>query len=124
MKNKATLHALLLMGMLTFPAFAEDVKDPEGEIAYVINDYRYVSAETGGDPDSGHALCGTRCNALSIDYLNYMMVGGWELRRVAINREITIPLDNPFLKGNCICTADEYLVKVITRNSTKPPTGN
>jgi len=55
-------------------------------------------------------MCGTRCNAISVDYLNYTMPGGWRMLLVAGNRELTIDLDNPFMGGTCVCIADEYLI--------------
>ena len=92
----------------------------EGETAYIVNDYRYDPAGSGGDPDTGHALCGNRCNALSFDYADYLMADAREVKRVAAGRELTIPLDNPFLQGNCICSVDEYLIKPNTRHQRKP----
>ena len=88
--------------------------------AYIVNDYRYDPAGSGGNADTGHALCGTRCNALSFDYADYLMADAREVKKVAAGRELTVPLDNPFMNGNCICTVDEYLIKPNTRHRPKP----
>lgn len=111
--------ALLALGLSVLPACGEEVKGLPGEAAYIVNDYRYDPAGSGGDPDTGHALCATRCNALSFDYADYVMADGREVKRVAVDREITVPLDNPFMKGNCICSVDEYLIKPNLRNRAK-----
>lgn len=112
--NKLIRPAILLLAFLVgpaLPAFAQS-GNPAEEIFHIVNDYRYDPAGTGGDPDTGHSLCGTRCNAFSADYLNYMEPGGWEMVKVAENVEISVPLNNPFMKGKCICTADEYLLRI------------
>lgn len=94
---------------------AEDEPEPQAEIAnvFIVSEYRFESgAAGGGDPDIGQSLCGTRCNALSVDYLNYVTPGGWRMIKVADKRELIIELGNPFLNGKCICVADEYQIKV------------
>lgn len=115
MKAAVLILAVVLLGS---PGLAADKPAGEGEIAYIVNGYRYDPAGSGGDPDTGHSLCGTRCNAISADSVDYMMGGGWEMRKLAADREIVIPLDNPFMKGNCICTVDEFLARRSTRNQT------
>ena len=102
------------------PAFAAEGQGAGGETAYIVNDYRYDPAGSGGDADTGHALCGTRCNALSFDYADYLMADPREVKRVTAGRELTIPLGNPFMQGNCICTVDEYIIKPNTRHQPKP----
>jgi hypothetical protein len=96
---------------------------PGEETAYIVYDYRYDPAGSDGDPDTGHALCATRCNALSFDYADYLMADARELQRVAAGRELTVSLDNPFLGGQCICTVDEYLIKPNLRNRPRSPEG-
>lgn len=110
-----TVFVVVCAGMLPSPGFAEKPPAEEGEIAYIVNDYRYEPGDSGGDPDTGLALCATRCNALSADSVDYMMGGGWEMRKIAVDRELTIPLGNPFMKGDCICTVDEFLARPGTR---------
>jgi hypothetical protein len=46
------------------------------------------------------------------------MADGREIHKVAVGVEITVPLDNPFMKGNCICTVDEYRIFPKIRNQT------
>ncbi|MBI5633899.1 MAG: hypothetical protein HZA15_10510 [Nitrospirae bacterium] len=87
------------------------------EKVYVVNDYRYVPANVSDDRDTGLSLCGTRCNALTTDFLNITEVGGWQLMKGAVNTEVTVELNSPFIKGQCICVADEYLVKIDDRYS-------
>ena len=84
----------------------------EEEHVFVIQDYRYEPGMDQADPDMGLALCGTRCNALATDYLNITTPGGWRMQRVASGREVTVPLNNPFMGGQCICVVDEYLLRV------------
>lgn len=80
---------------------------------YIVTDYRYVP-EKGkrSDPILGQSLCGTRCNAIATDYLNVVEPGGWRLIKVAANRELTVPLNNPFVGGQCVCITDEFVVRV------------
>lgn len=103
---------------LPLPALAGEVA-PVGEKAYIVNDYRYDPAGSGGDPDTGFALCAARCNALSFDYADYVMADAREVQRVAADRDIVLPLDNPFMQGNCICSVDEYRIKPNLRNRPK-----
>jgi len=117
---KNSVYALALLLLFALHVFAGEPEDKGVQTAYVVYDYRYDPAGSGGDPDTGHSLCATRCNALSFDYADYLMADARELRRIATDRELTVPLDNPFMKGNCICTVDEYLIKVNERNRPKP----
>lgn len=113
---------LLFTALISFPGIshAED-SWTDGRQAYFVKDYRYDPAETSENSDTGLALCATRCNALSIDYADYIKPGGWALVKVASDRELTVSLNNPFIKGNCICTVDEFLIKVDNRNRANPP---
>ncbi len=94
----------------------------EGEHVFIVNDARYEPGDSGGDPDTGHALCGTRCNALSVDYRNFIDPGGWRFVKIADNRDLNLDLDNPFLEGQCVCTVDEYVVLVNDFNKPKAST--
>jgi len=129
---RATRHApratLCLLFLILPPlAFAAEGTFPgsdaagglKGEHVFIVNDYRYDPAGSGSDPDTGHAFCASRCNALSVDYRNYIDPGGWRFMRIAENRDVTVPTDNPFLGGTCICTADEYLVQINEFNRPK-----
>lgn len=89
------------------------------ERIYVVTDYRYVSGAHGESAESGISLCGTRCNAISTNYLNIIEPGGWRLIRVAAGRELNVELKNPFMTGSCICVADEYAVKVEIKNPSR-----
>jgi len=110
----------LLVPCLSSPlALAAEEATAGAQTAYVVNDYRYDPAGSGGDPDIGHSLCATRCNVLSFDYADYIMADPREVQRVASDSEITLPLDNPFMKGNCICAVDEYVIKPNVRNRPK-----
>ena len=103
--------ALLFFFMLALPVCAAELQRDSRESLYVVTDYRFIAGEKGGDADLGQSLCGTRCNALSVDRNSFMETGEWSYTRVATGRELTLALDNPFLAGQCICVADEYLVK-------------
>ena len=90
---------------------AEAVKAPPEKI-YIVNDYRYEPGSSSQDDDLGHALCGTRCNALATDYRNFIEPPGWRIIRIAADKEMPVDLNNPFMDGHCICVVDEYVVKV------------
>lgn len=104
------LFALCLLVSVTASAQTVPETKNQGEKVYMVNDYRYVPASEADDKDTGLSLCGTRCNALSTDYLNVTEVGGWKMMKNALNQELRMELNSPFLKGHCICIVDEYLV--------------
>ncbi|GAB4489411.1 MAG: hypothetical protein OHK006_21030 [Thermodesulfovibrionales bacterium] len=82
---------------------------------FVTKDYRFLAGDDDADPDIGHALCGTRCNALSTDFLNILEPGGWRLVRTGEAKNLNVELNNPFMQGRCICTGTEYrVVKIPT----------
>jgi len=113
--KKSWLFFLLVSFFLPLcAAAADDAPAAQDEMVtvFIVNEYRYEPGASGGDPDIGQSLCGTRCNALSVDYLNYVTPGGWRMIKIAGNRELVVELNNPFLDGKCICVADEYQVKV------------
>jgi len=106
-----THYALLITAFLPLASSpAAHAQQAMPEKVYVVNDYQYVPASESDDRDTGLSLCGTRCNALSTDYLNVTEVGGWKLMKNAMNRELRMELNSPFLKGHCVCIVDEYLV--------------
>lgn len=109
---------LVILLLAPLPVFAADGAEKNAN-AYIVLDYRYDPAGSGGDPDTGHALCATRCNALSFDYADYVMADPREVQKIAAGSEVTFPLDNPFMKGNCVCTVDEYIIKPNVRNRPK-----
>lgn len=106
------LKRMLLVGLLL--AVPSTVLAVDAEVRlYLVSDFRYERAgSTKADPVMGQSLCGTRCNALTTDYLNVVEPGGWRLIKVAGNRELSVPLNNPFMGGRCICIVDEYMVRV------------
>lgn len=113
--KKSVMFFLLVSFVLPLcAATAEDTPAVQDEMvrAFIVSEYRYEPGESGGDPDIGQSLCGTRCNSMSVDYLNYVMPGGWRMIKVSGNRELVVDLNNPFLDGKCICIVDEYLIKV------------
>jgi hypothetical protein len=120
MKGRGWLLALLLLA-LAAPALGEG--GLEGEQVFIVNDSRYQPLDSGGDPDTGHALCGTRCNALSVDYRNVIDPGGWRFVKIAGDRELVLDLDNPFFGGQCVCTVDEYVVLLNEFNQGKAADG-
>jgi len=106
------LPVLLLLPLCAGAADDDPAGQDGSEKVYIALEYRYDPGEGGEDSDIGQSLCGTRCNALSVDYLNYTSPGGWRMIKVADRRELTIDPGNPFLTGKCICVVDEYLIKV------------
>lgn len=82
------------------------------EHVFLTKGYRYEPAGPNEDKDLGLFLCGTRCNALSIDYLNITSPGGWRMIRAAKDQEKVISLEAMGLEGTCTCTGDDYLVKI------------
>lgn len=113
-KQSVRVSACLLGFLLTVTAASAAVQP---EKVYIMNDYRYIPADATDDSDIGLTLCGTRCNALSTDYQNITDVGGWQLLKTASDRELTMELNSPFIKGTCVCVADEYLIKTDDRFS-------
>ncbi len=89
------------------------------ETIYIVNDYRYVPANATDDQEIGLSLCGTRCNALSTDFRNILEPMGYQMIKGAANQELTVQLNSPFIKGHCICIADEFIVKIDNRNSVE-----
>ena len=117
------MTALILLVTLALPACAQTAQESVGiqpadkakaevEYVFVSKGYRYEPADAAEDADVGLFLCGTRCNALSVDYLNITTPGGWRMLRVAKDHEVPIDLQKMGIKGNCICIADQYVVKV------------
>jgi hypothetical protein len=98
---------------------AEAAAEEQHERIFLVNEYRYEPGTAGDNADTGQALCGTRCNALSVDYRNYLGPPGWRIIRIAKNKEVTVDLNNPYLDGSCICVADEYIVRVNKLYMTK-----
>jgi len=91
-----------------------------GEKFYIVNDYRYQSETDTQNAVIGQSVCGSRCNALTSNYLNYTVPGGWRVIKTASNLELKIQLDQPRIGGECICIADEYLVIVDELNNKQP----
>lgn len=103
------LLAALWLLMLPVAALAGN---PAEEHVYIVKDYRYLPpGSSAGDTETGQSLCGSRCNALSFDYLNASEPGGWRIIKVADDHELTVDLNNPFMIGKCVCIADEYRVQ-------------
>lgn len=107
-------HALLpLFVLFLLLASAEGLlAATAGQKLYIVTDYRYLPGKAKADPVMGQSLCGTRCNALSTNYLNIVEPGGWRLIKISDGRALTVPLNNPFMDGDCICVVDEYTVTV------------
>jgi hypothetical protein len=80
------------------------------ETIYIVNEYRYVPAGPTDDTEVGLSLCGTRCNALSTNYLNITEPGGWLMMKGASNKELIVEIKSPFIGGHCVCLVDEYRV--------------
>lgn len=107
-KSLVTMVLLLLL-----PMVALAVDKPEREVqAYVVKGYDYVPGPTGDTPEIGKSLCATRCNAFSSDYLNYTQAGGWRMVKTVEDEKVVVDLNNPFVDGHCLCTADRYQVVV------------
>ena len=113
------LVVILISLSLPLSAFAKELKlgaMNTGETIYIVKEYRYVPANPADDTEVGLSLCGTRCNALSTDYLNITEVGGWLMMKGASNRELVVELGSTLIGGHCLCIADEYLVTKDERN--------
>ncbi len=107
-KLQVTLVLLLLLPMV---AFAADKAEREVQV-HVVTGYDYVPGPSGEVPEIGKSLCATRCNAFSSDYLNYTSAGGWRMLKTVEDEKVIVDLNNPFVDGHCICTADRYQVIV------------
>jgi len=106
------LMTITLVPLTTLALEPQLPTDAGEQQAWIVNDYRYEQGSPQDDPDMGLYLCGTRCNAMTSDYRNVIDPGGWELIRVAENKELIVELNNKLIGGHCICIADEYIVKV------------
>ncbi len=108
-----------LLLTLADPALAAE------ERIFIADGHRYVPEEGApADPkkeETGQALCGIRCNALSAYYDSYIMSPGWRLILLESGKEIAVELNNPFLKGHCICTGEEYEAEVYFYRPGHPP---
>lgn len=116
------MRVLLWILLILLPAslaLAQEQAVISGDHAYIVHDYQYEPGDSGGDQLNGLGLCGTRCNALSIDYRNIIDPGGWRFIKVATNREIKLDLENPFMGGQCVCTVDEYVITINDFNQRK-----
>jgi len=111
--------ALLFVVMLHVPVVAEQLgagSNPGGgasvpeEYISIVNSYKYEPGAGKGNSNNGQAVCGTRCNALSADYRNYLEPKGWRLKKIASNQALVVDLNIPSLKGKCTCYADKYEV--------------
>lgn len=113
------LLIILISLSLSLSAFAGELKlggkDAEESI-YIVSEYQYVPSNLTDDTEVGLSLCGTRCNALSTDYLNITEPGGWLMMKGARNKELIVEINSPFIGGHCVCLADEYLVTRDERN--------
>jgi len=117
--RKKLLSGMVIMGLL-FPAGAGCGAERSGEKFYIVNDYRFEPGAATKDAVLGQSICGTRCNALTRNYLNYTVPGGWRVIKTASNQELKVQLDRPRIAGECICIADEYLVIVDELNNKQP----
>jgi len=117
--RKTSLLMLFIASLLPLSVHAQSAQGEDHRVI-IVKDYRYEPGEhVPANPEAGQSLCGTRCNALSADYLNYTEPGGWRLIKVVSDRELTVELNNPFMSGHCICIADEYEVKIDDLNRKK-----
>ncbi len=116
---RLSLAALLFACTLAACTLASSSAAQTPETIYIVNDYRYVPANATDDQEIGLSLCGTRCNALSTDFRNIMEPMGYQMIKGAANQELTVQLNSPFIKGHCICIADEFIVKIDNRNSVE-----
>ncbi len=109
--SRLCLFSFLASLLLAFPLFAAE--QPERELTiFLVTGYAYQPGPSGENPSLGRSLCVTRCNAFSSDYQNYTEAGGWRIIKLASDEKITVALNNPFLDGSCLCTADRYQIKV------------
>lgn len=94
-----------------FNSLASDLPAREVTV-FLVTGYDYQVGPSGENPPIGRSLCATRCNAFSSDHQNYTDAGGWRMIKTASAEKITVELNNPFLDGSCVCTADRYKVIV------------
>ena len=104
------LIVLLLLTLWT-PAGAKDNR-AERKNLYVLKNYSFLPAGKTAHEGLGASLCGTRCSSLAMDYLTFTTPPGYYLQKIADNKTITVDLDNPYLKGQCACEVDEYVLKI------------
>ncbi len=100
---KAVVFSVSIL-LLCRPAHAEPKK------VFVVTSYAYDFKSHPNAPQIAQSLCGTRCNALSVDQESYMSPGGWRMVKVKSGQKKVIDISNPFISGKCICVGDDYLV--------------
>ncbi len=109
------LSSLVLFVSLFFlsATFAQAAKTPERVVtAFLVTAYDYDPGGSGSDIDMGRSICATQCNAFSTDYLNYSEAGGWRIIKTASQEQLRLEIKNPFLEGDCLCTADRYEIRI------------
>lgn len=109
----ASWRAVFVVLLLLLPCQVQAADKPERVVtAFLVTAYAYDPGSSGGNPEQGKSLCATRCNAFSSDYLNYSEAGGWRIIKTASQEQLRLALNNPFLDGDCICTADRYEIRI------------
>jgi hypothetical protein len=101
-----------LVAALWLPPLANGAEPEPVQKAFIVSNYRYEAPEgVTVNPDIGLSLCGTRCNALSEDFANYLKPGGWRMVKITDKVENRVELNNPFMPGQCVCVGDEYKIE-------------
>lgn len=114
--------SILILGCicLCWPLISWAGEVSPGDRFYIVSSYRYLPGGGDGDHLSGQSMCGARCNALSSDYRNYTATGAWRMIKIADDREVAIDFGSLDVPGQCICIADEYVVKADELNNRQP----
>ena len=114
---KIAAGAFFIISALATSAYAAT----EPATVFFALEYAFDYASNPTAPDIVQSLCATRCNAISGNYKSYMMPGGWRLIKLESSKKLIVDIDNPFVKGNCICTGDVYSV---TKEDPVPDTAS
>ncbi len=119
-KQEINCQVYLLLSLVLFVSlfflsatFAQATESPERVVtAFLVTAYDYDPGASGGDIEMGRSICATQCNAFSTDYLNYSEAGGWRIIKMASQEQLRLEIKNPFMDGDCLCTADRYEIRI------------
>ena len=78
---------------------------------FIAYDYAYDYEHNPDASPQAQAICGSRCNAMSDNLKSYLTPMDWQLIKLPGIHTRVINLDEPEVKGKCICSGDEYLVE-------------
>ncbi len=98
-------------GYVTNGGWRPNVEREGTKRIFIAYEFSYDYEHNPDATPKAQAICGSRCNAMSDNLKSYMTPMGWRLIKVPGVQSRVIELDDPEIKGQCICRGDEYLVE-------------